>query len=63
MKFTGNFIEILRQLGCGSTGLYILAPKIGAILSSPVAPLFYTIDNGHLHYRRNFDLDKNFITA
>jgi hypothetical protein len=21
MKFTGNFIEILRQLGCGSTGL------------------------------------------
>ena len=22
MKFTGNFIEILRQLGCGSTGLY-----------------------------------------
>ena len=34
MKFTGNFIENLRQLGCGSTGLQILAPKIGAILTS-----------------------------
>ena len=53
MKFTGNFIENLRQLGCGSTG--------GTHFS--VAPLFYTIDNDHLHYRRNFDLDKNFITA
>ena len=23
----------------------------------------YSADNGHLHYRLNFDLDKNFITA
>ena len=34
MKFTGNFIEILRQLGAKIYKPVLPQPKIGAILTS-----------------------------